>query len=108
MFTATVSVPGSATAPTSIRTLMNTAVPGLISTTFNGRVLSIQILTGAATTAAIDGNNTTPVGNNSVALLSNTTTTITAFNQNQISIDEVFLTSTAVGAVTVGIIVVVV
>src|SRR5262245_870839 len=112
MYTATVSVPGNAggtQAPLSIRTLVNTAVPGLIPATSNGRVLSVSLLTGATTTAEVVGLNSVAVGNSPVQLPSNATTVITAFNQNQVSVDEIFLynTSSAV-AVSVGVIIVVV
>lgn len=99
MYSATVS---PAAAGTSLRDLINTAVPGEISTTFNGRCfyVSLLALTGTPSIVSRAGG---PVANNPAALPApalGIPLVITCPTGNQISIDEIFL---AGAASTVGV-----
>lgn len=94
MYTATVS-PGAA--GDSLRNLINTAVPGEIPATFNGRCfyVSLLALTGTPSIVSRTGG---PVANNPVALSAAATgvpLVITCPTGNQISIDEIFLVGAA-------------
>lgn len=119
MYTATVSLTANAT---SIRNLVNTAVPGEIPSNaavtgatfggpppnsgFDGRCILIEIIVPATANGTVVISSQTPgsapPANNGVTLQQNTIFTISAVTGNQISIDEVLLSGTAT---TVGIII---
>ena len=101
MITATVII---TTTPTSLRDLINTAVPGRIPVGSSGRAFQI-ILIPSAITVVISDDPSTPTGAGGVAL---TATAIAQYNflaptGNQLALEEIFLSSAA-GGETVGVI----
>jgi hypothetical protein len=100
MYTATVS---PAAAGSSLRVLVNTAVPGEILDTFNGRAYQI-ILTALSGTPSVASRTGGPTANNPVALPVNVPVNLISPTGNQVSIDEVFLLG---AASTVGVVILV-
>jgi hypothetical protein len=98
MFTATVTVGATAT---SLRSLVNTAVPGEILglDQFTGRAYQITLLPLTGSTASISSRGGTPPANNAIALPVGIYLTFQSPTSNQVSIDEIFLS----GAGTVGV-----
>lgn len=97
MYTATVTVGATAT---SVRSLVNTAVPGEIpdASAYTGRVYEVTLI-ASAVTVLLSSRGGTPPANNGVALPAGVPVTFRSVTSNQISIDEIFLSGTG----TVGV-----
>jgi hypothetical protein len=104
MYTATVTVGATAT---SIRDLVNTAVPGEIPTpAFTGRCYQVTLLPLTGSTASISSRGGLVAGidaDNFVLLPANVPFVFQSPTGNQISIDEIFLS----GGGTVGVMILV-
>jgi hypothetical protein len=101
MYTATVTVGATAT---SVRDLVNTAVPGEIPppAQFTGRAYKV-VLTASAATVLVSSRGDTPPANNAVAMVANVPLILQSPTHNQVSIDEIFLS----GAGTCGVMILV-
>jgi hypothetical protein len=102
MYTATVTCTATAT---SLRDLMNTALGAAgpeVPAIYSGRAMQVILIPSAAT-VILSSRNGTPPANNGVALVANIPISFQAASQNQLSIDEMFLS----GVGTVGVIVIV-
>lgn len=101
MFTANVTVGATAT---SVRDLVNVAVPGEIppSAQFTGRAYQVTLIASAAT-VLLSSRGGTPPANNGVAMVANVPITFMSPTHNQVSIDEIFLSGTG----TVGVMILV-
>lgn len=99
MYTATVTVGATAT---SLRDLINTAVPGEVPAiqAYTGRIYEV-ILIASAVTVLVSSRGGTPPANNGVALPAGVPVTFQAVTANQISLDEIFLSGTGTCGVMV-------
>jgi hypothetical protein len=98
MITATISITATAT---SLRNLVNTAVPNKLPVGFYGGAFQIILIPSAATVVISAGAGTP--GNAGVTLPQTPPTSFVAPTGNQLSVDDIFLSGA--GTETVGVII---